>query len=1421
MGGDCLSYPIIYDENATDFFNLGLGTLPDATKVEVTEERNGEFTLSMTYLVDGQRANEIKKNRIIKVDAGHVLKGQRFVIKKINRQLVDKQLQLQVYAEHVSYITNDLQLKPNVSVNGSGDAAIKAWRSNIIDVNPLVVDSDIETSTSTTWTIDKVQSARQALGGVSGSLLDLWGGEYRFDNYHISLKKQRGTVANTLLSYGRNITDFDQEENITDTYTTVYPYATYAETTTTDDNASSESKLMTLPELTVDSEYVGNYPNRKILPVDLTSKFVDNEKPTIDKLREYAKAYVKSNSIGIPTVSIKLSYVDLSQSSNYEALKLLEVLDLCDTVPVRFSKLGVDTKTKVSRVVWDVLAEHYTSMELGDTRYTIGDMINNALNTANEANQNSQEAQNSANHAVVSADGHTMIFYGPNTPVAKNVGDLWYQPDGEYETMYRWDGVTWAFVMSTRDTADAQKAADAAQKEAEEAKKTANESVAAANDAAAKAGFANDTATQAKSAAATAGQQAKDALTNVGTALTNAKNALDNVTKLDQTVKTEVTNINGQLAQKVSQTTFDTLKGAVTSQGTLINQNKAEIQLKADLSLVNTIKQTVTNNTATIDLNSKEIKLKASQSDVDKLSGRVTNAEAQIKLQADQIALTVSKAELNNTLSSYATQTWTQSQIKLTSDQINLSVSKVQTNLDNMELGSVNLIIRKDELVNRMIGPTGAIDPFAGSSVTKNIISVEPGKYLTLSRYDSVADNNFRFAFYDSAGAMILRSFDPADTPKVLTVPANAATLRVSYPTGARVKLERGQKGTEYSAAPEDLASEVQFSQLQVTVNGIQGTVQNKADQSQVTQLANQITSVVTNVEQIGNEGRNYFHNSNFARDLDSWGIDKTGSTNPSIVRSGYYKLGYKIGLHMFGTSNVPYNGFWQQTSMYGAAGDNVVLSFIAAQDENYDSMLHIGLTFYKDSQNVGSTSFDMQTKNFNNSSGSRENHVFKAPAEFNKVNVRLAPTANIPINIWLTNFKLESNKLTPYTEAPEDRATQSQITQLADSINLRVQKGDVVNQINISPEGILIDGKKVHITGQTTIDNAVIKDAMIADIKADKITAGTLNAANVNVINFNANNITTGTLKGANLSMNLNTGEILFQKGSIKSTNGNLNIDINDGSMAVLDGQDGFYFKNGKLSLSSDWAGNNLFGESKFGSIEYSHSLFGSSGMLVRGNGGLLLGTNKYKENVWVSNVVESGIAITPKGVALQSEGKVSILAGTKTTNFPIYSPPFISVGTDMDTGIGNRIQIYAEYVHIPSAYRHTDSGSANVVVAADGALVRSTSASKYKTDIIRTNATDYGDKLLNLPTATWTDIAETKRYRDDPVNQIKPTRNFGMIAEDLAEAGLEMLVVRGTDGELEGINYDRIGPALIPVIAKLKNEVEILKRKLEEKTA
>ena len=116
--------------------------------------------------------------------------------------------------------------------------------------------------------------------------------------------------------------------------------------------------------------------------------------------------------------------------------------------------------------------------------------------------------------------------------------------------------------------------------------------------------------------------------------------------------------------------------------------------------------------------------------------------------------------------------------------------------------------------------------------------------------------------------------------------------------------------------------------------------------------------------------------------------------------------------------------------------------------------------------------------------------------------------------SVYFSQIKVEKGtKATDWSPAPEDMATQSQITQLANDINLRIKQNDVINQINISTEGILIDGKKVHITGQTTIDNAVIKDAMIQSMTANKLTAGTIDANVITVKNINASNIVTGTL--------------------------------------------------------------------------------------------------------------------------------------------------------------------------------------------------------------------------------------------------------------------------------------------------------------------
>lgn len=388
---------------------------------------------------------------------------------------------------------------------------------------------------------------------------------------------------------------------------------------------------------------------------------------------------------------------------------------------------------------------------------------------------------------------------------------------------------------------------------------------------------------------------------------------------------------------------------------------------------------------------------------------------------------------------------------------------------------------------------------------------------------------------------------------------------------------------------------------------------------------------------------------------------------------------------------------------------------------------------------------------------------------------------------------------------------------------------GESLSMINVDAGNILFKSKKIYLDADSTVfsGKAFIPDAAISNLSADKITTGTLNAGNINVINLNANSITTGTISGTNLKINLNSGEILFQHGRITSAANTLNIDIDQGTMSVTDSTGaGVYFANGELVLN-DGPINSWFFTGKYGGIRRGFQSWttGVNGMEIHSPNGVALNTDNYNGAFsggtgLDQTVAGAGIGIDNNGtISVNGAGVVSISGGNQydVGTFGWKERPHIWVGSNVNYGVGSRIIIDADYVHIPAVYNKTASSGSWVMVAPDGALIRSTSASKYKTDIKRSYVFDYGDRLLDLPTATWMDKAEMKRYANGESKE-KPTQNFGMIAEDLADAGLEMLVLRNPEGGLEGIQYDRIGVALIPVVKHLKDKVKQLEEKLNE---
>ena len=407
------------------------------------------------------------------------------------------------------------------------------------------------------------------------------------------------------------------------------------------------------------------------------------------------------------------------------------------------------------------------------------------------------------------------------------------------------------------------------------------------------------------------------------------------------------------------------------------------------------------------------------------------------------------------------------------------------------------------------------------------------------------------------------------------------------------------------------------------------------------------------------------------------------------------------------------------------------------------------------------------------------------------------------------------------------------------------VTGGNIMAQINMSAGTTLIQNDKIYMDASSTVfsGKAFIPDAAITNISADKINTGTLDAGRINVINLNANNITTGTINGANLKINLNSGNVEFQRGRIHSSNNLLDINIDENYISTANWGTRALLKNGELQLTQA----NVFDTN---SNSWYFRLYNGGGTGDAVSGASLIG----RDSVTVSNKANSsgamGLTSNPMGTADFSglfTGKattgwlptilgganrgVFIKAGTKMSEkhnildpndggLVVTSSPYIAVGaTGQNVGWwGNRVVIEGEYLHAPTVWRHTTGSAANVFVASDGALVRSTSASKYKTDIKRSYSTEYGEKLLNLPTAIWTDKGQKERYEAGK-RHIKPEKYFGMIAEDLADAGLDLLVSRNPlTHEIEGIQYERIAPALLPVIKKLKDKVDKLEEKINE---
>ena len=346
--------PILYESTETEFNNNGLGRIRECTECIVTEERNGVYECSFSVPVTSEDFKDIRIGRIIGVthdDSGDI---QPFDIVSYEKPIDGV---VMFHAVHISYRQSYLTA---TSHRGDIDSISRAfaWLGNATPENPFSYQWD-EYKEGFMAAADGIpRTVRSVLGGVEGSILDTYGGEYEWDRFNVILHSARGVDRDFSIRYGVNMLDYNEELDSSGTYMACVPYWTDGTLTVVGDKQTADGTTIT---------------NRgECIPLDVSDKF--ESKPTKSAVNQMGKSVMESKNPTIPSQNIKVEFVRL-QDLGYEGFENLLKCGLCDTINVVFPGYDASGRFKIVKTTWDVLMDRYESMELGDLSVSLADAL--------------------------------------------------------------------------------------------------------------------------------------------------------------------------------------------------------------------------------------------------------------------------------------------------------------------------------------------------------------------------------------------------------------------------------------------------------------------------------------------------------------------------------------------------------------------------------------------------------------------------------------------------------------------------------------------------------------------------------------------------------------------------------------------------------------------------------------------------------------------------------------------------------------------------------------------------------------------------------------------------------------------------------------------------------------------------------------
>ncbi|MGP9049972.1 phage tail protein [Lactiplantibacillus plantarum] len=666
------------------------------------------------------------------------------------------------------------------------------------------------------------------------------------------------------------------------------------------------------------------------------------------------------------------------------------------------------------------------------------------------------------------------------------------------------------------------------------------------------------------------------------TALSKLSQTVDGM-QLDISKKIEQKDLNGYAteawAQNKINATADGINATVSSVKSTVDGHTTSINtLKADSSgfkaQFTTVNDTIGKNTT--DIGTLQSTTKSLSASFDSLNtDNATNKHdiSQLQLTAKSFSSTLATVQQQVTDSSVGTN--------LLANTADNGVGPVSIQGDT-STPQYNAPMARNDSYIEMTKPTGSEMYYRFCNIDASMHNLKPGQTYTIQGdvYVSKGSVHFRSQYQVNGGWINYTGNESGDLATstsgfvhvkyTFTIPANATAFYLSWQVFnfdsttvfrfRRAKLEVGVNATDYSTSPLDNATITAVSSISQTVDAIQSTVRGKVDndtyQSKMTQIDNAIVSKVTKGD-VTND--NILPYSGYWSDTTGWNLFAWGASDKTLtlIHHDFYHNAVDATL-CIGTSqnatapagsskftlipNTTYTfSFWGFASS-NVVGTNVYLlgrSYTSTKDYDFVHNLFENLKMSPSGINKYTATF---------TTGPTETQAYIRLDNGGSTNGQSAGS-------YFAELKLEQGSIaTPYT-----RVSSGEVQITSDNINLKVSKDGVINAINISPEGTSIYGNKLRITAATYIDNAVIKDAMIANLSANKLTAGSINAANINVYNINGANIVANSISADKLQ----AGSMLIAMNSTLQT--------------LKVGTDGLYTTNNSGTFIGKIHANNL----------------------------------------------------------------------------------------------------------------------------------------------------------------------------------------------------------------------------------------------------